>query len=195
MLDRMATQTPWLRRALIGAAIVVAACTPSSAPPTSAPPTASEAAEVGNLPSGCDPIDLRSTTGEAVELTGIWIQDANEGRQPSKWWIRAFGDCVWGSGTYDDYTEDAFLTRAASVQVLQGRMGNDFVIDGTIVLLGPGRPSLTVPQFIAEVRIIIDFDDDGQIMLREDRVPGVQGPRCPDAVGYCPLPLLLRPKG
>jgi hypothetical protein len=192
MLDRMATQTPWLRRALIGAAIVVAACTPSSAPPTSAPPTASEAAEVGNLPSGCDPIDLRSTTGEAVELTGIWIQDANEGRQPSTWWIRALGDCVWGTGIYDEYTDDEFLARAESVQVLRGRVGNDFGIDGTIVLLGP-HPAFAVLQYHADVRIEIDIDADGRITLREDRVPGIQGPRCPDPVGYCPAPLLLRP--
>lgn len=195
MLDRMAAQTRWLRRALISAACVVAACTPSPAPPTSTPPTESVPAEVGNLPPGCDPIELRSTSGQTVDLDGIWIQDEEDGRQPSKWWIRSFGDCVWGSGIYDDYTEDAVLARAASVQVLQGRIGNDFVIDGTIVLLGPGRPVITTPQFTAEVRIIIDFDDDGQVMLREDRVPGVQGPRCPNPVGYCPLPLLLRPAG
>ncbi len=194
MLDRMATQTPWLRRALIGAAIVVAACTPSPAPPTATPPTESLPAEVGNLPPGCDPIDLRTPSGQTVDLTGIWIQDEKEGRQPSKWWIRTLGDCIWGTGTYDDYTEDAFLTRADSVQVFQGRMGNDFVIDGTIVLLG-SPPFFAVVQFFAEVRIIIDFDDDGQIMLREDRAPGVQGPSCPDPVYYCPLPLLLRPAG
>jgi hypothetical protein len=161
----------------------------------SPPPTGSEAAEPGNLPPGCESLALRSPVGEDVDLTGIWIQDANEGREPSKWWIRTFGDCIWGNGIYDVYTEDEGLARSASVQVLQGRVGTDFVIDGTVVLLGPGSPSLTVPQFIAEVRIIIDFDDDGQIMLREDRVPGVQGPRCPNPLGYCPLPLLLRPAG
>ena len=190
----MSSSSPWLRRALIGAALMVAACTSSSAPPTSAPPTESAAAEVGNLPPGCQPIDLRSPAGDAVELTGIWIQDADEGRQPSKWWIRAFGDCVWGSGIYDAYTEDEFFARADSVQVLLGRMGSDFVIDGAIALVGP-HPDFGTSESFAEVRIIIDFDDDGQIMLREDRVPGVQGPRCPDAVGYCPLPLLLRPAG
>ena len=150
---------------------------------------------VGNVPSGCEPIDLRSPAGQTVDLNGIWIQDEKEGRRPAKWWIQTFGDCIWGSGTYDDYTEVEFLARADSVQVLQGRIGNDFVIEGTIVLLGPSHAQIVVLQRHAEVRLLIEFDDDGQIMLREDRVPGVRGPRCPNPDGYCPLPLLLRPAG
>ena len=191
----MASRTPWLL-ALIGAACVVAACTPTPAPATSVPPTESPAAAVGNLPPGCEPIDLLSPAGEPVNLNGIWIQDDNEGRFPSKWWIQTLGDCIWGTGIFDDYTEDPLVAHpmAESVQVLQGRVGNDFVIDGTIVLLGP-QSSFQVPQYFAEVRLLIEFDSEGEITLREDRVPGVQGPRCPDPVGYCPLPLLLRPAG
>jgi hypothetical protein len=192
MLDRMATQTPWLRRALISAAFVVAACTPSSAPPTSASPTESEAAEVSNLPPGCEPIDLRSPAGEDVDLNGIWIQDDIEGRQPSKWWIQTLGDCIWGTGIFDDYTEDPFAAISFSVQGLQGRVGNDFVIDSTIVLLGP-RPAFALPQPLAEVRLLIEFDPAGQVTLREDRIPGVEGPRCPAPLGVCPAPLFLRP--
>jgi hypothetical protein len=143
-------------------------------------------AEVSNLPPGCDPIDLRSTTGEPVELTGIWIQDQEGGRQPSEWWIRTLGDCIWGTGLDE-------ASRPDSVQALQGRVGNDFVIEGTIVLLGID-PSQGL-QYHADVRIQIDIDADGGITLREDRLPGLQGPRCPDPVGYCPLPLLLRPAG
>jgi len=193
MLDRMATQTLWLR-ALIGAACLVAACTPTPAPATSVPPTASPAAAVSYLPPGCEPIDLRSPAGEAVDLNGIWIQDEKGGGRPAKWWIRTLGDCIWGTGIFDDYTEDEFSARADSVQGLQGRVGNDFVIDSTIVLLGP-YPTWAVLQLLAEVRLLIEFDADGQIILREDRVPGVEGPRCPDAVSYCPEPLVLRRSG
>jgi hypothetical protein len=189
----MATRTPWLR-ALIGAVCLVAACTPTPAPSTSVPPTESPAAAVGNLPPGCEPIDLRSPAGEAVDLNGIWIQDEEGGRQPAKWWIRTQGDCIWGTGIFDDYTEDEFLARPDSVQGLLGRVGNDFVIDSTIALLGP-HPSFAVMQLLAEVRLLIEFDPAGEITLREDRVPGVQGPRCPGGSvgGYCPAPLLLRP--
>lgn len=162
--------------------------------PTSVPPTESPGAAVGNLPPGCEPIDLRSPSGEAVDLNGIWIQDEQGGRQPAKWWIRTLGDCIWGSGIYDDYTEDEDLAHADSVQLLQGRLRNDFVVDGAIVLLGP-HPAFAVRQYLAEVRLLIEFGPEGEITLREDRIPGVQGPRCPDAVGYCPAPLVLSRSG
>jgi hypothetical protein len=185
----MAARTA-LVRALVGSACLLAACTPASGPPSSVLPTESPAA-VGNLPTGCEPINLRSPAGEAVDLNGIWVQDAQGSAQPSKWWIQTFGNCIWGSGIYDDYSEDVFLARAESVQALQGMVSNDFVIEGTIVLLGP-HPAFAVLQLHSEVRLLIEFDVQGEITLREDRVPGVQGPRCPDAVGYCPAPFLLR---
>lgn len=187
----MAPQTAWLR-ALLGAAWVVAACTPISAPPSSVLPSESPPAEVSSLPKGCEPIDLRSPAGEAVDLNGIWIQDDQEGRQAAKWWIRTLGDCIWGTGIYDVYTEDPVSAQPFSVQGLQGRVGNDFVIDSTIVLLGP-RPTMALPQTLAEVRLLIEFDPAGQVTLREDRIPGVQGPRCPEPLAVCPQPLLLRP--
>jgi len=183
----MAPQTAWLR-ALLGAAWVVAACTPISAPPSSVLPSESPPAEVSSLPKGCEPIDLRSPAGEAVDLNGIWIQDDQEGRQAAKWWIRTLGDCIWGTGIYDVYTEDPVSAQPFSVQGLQGRVGNDFVIDATIILLGPHA----APQYLAEVQLRIEFDPAGEIILRENRTPGAQGPRCPDPVGYCPAPLLLR---
>jgi hypothetical protein len=155
-------------------------------------PTESPAAEAGNLPPGCEPINLRSPAGEAVNLTGVWIQDEEEGPQPARWLIRALGDCIWGTGTYDTYTEEEFLARSDSIQVLQGRVGNDFVIEGTIVLLGP-HLTFATPEYFSEVRLLIEFDQASEITLREDRIPGVEGPRCPDPVTYCPAPLLLRP--
>ena len=189
----MSVRRPWLQ-ALLGAACVIAACTPTPAPPTPVPPTGSPAAEAGNLPPGCEPINLRSPAGEPVDLNGIWIQDEKGGGRPAKWWIRTFGDCIWGTGIFDDYTEEDFFARADSVQGLQGRVGNDFVIDSTIFLLGP-YPTFAVPQLLAEVRLLIEFDPAGQVTLREDRIPGVQGPRCPEPLAVCPQPLLLRRSG
>ena len=191
--SQVAPQTAWLR-SFVGAACLVAACTPTPAPATSVPPTESPAAAVGNLPPGCEPIELRSPAGEPVNLNGIWIQDDKEGRFPSKWWIQTLGDCIWGTGIFDDYTEDPLVAHPMAVQGLQGRVGNDFVIDSTIVLLGP-RPTMALPQTLAEVQLLIEFDSAGEITLREDRIPGVQGPRCPDPISLCPAPLLLRRRG
>ena len=180
----------WLM-VLLGAACLIAACSRTPAPASSAAPTESSATAIGNLPPGCEPIDLRSPSGEAVDLNGIWVQDEQGSARPAKWWIQTLGDCLWGSGMYDDYTEDVFLARAESVQALQGTVSNDFVIEGTIVLLGP-HPSFAVLQLHSEVRLLIEFDSTGEVTLREERAPGIQGPRCPDPVGYCPAPLLLR---
>jgi hypothetical protein len=75
-----------------------------------------------------------------------------------------------------------------------GRVGNDFVIDSTIVLLGP-HPTFVSLQYLAEVQLRIEFDSAGEITLREDRIPGIQGPRCPNPLGVCPQPLHLRRSG
>ena len=187
----MAARTAWLR-ALVGAAFLAAACTPTSGPSTSAPATESSATAIGNLPPGCEPIDLRSPAWEAVDLNGTWIRSEEGDALPATWWMVSQGDCIWGTGIVDGYTDDGFLPRADSVQGLQGRVGNDFVIDSTIVLLGP-HPDFVVPQYVAKARLLIEFDQAGEIILREIRIAGVQGPRCSDPVIFCPAPLVLRP--
>jgi hypothetical protein len=80
------------------------------------------------------------------------------------------------------------------VQSLNGRIGSDFVITGDIVWLAPrpiGAPGN--PARYAPLRMLIEFDDAGEFVLREDRQPGVVGPRCPAPGGYCPDPLVLVP--
>jgi hypothetical protein len=111
-----------------------------------------------------------------------------------KWWIRSFGDCVFGTGIADEYTEETFFARSDMVQALRGNVRPDFSIDGSIALLGPTAPFTADRPLDAEVRILIVFDDAGGITLREDRERGVLGPRCPDPSNYCLAPLLLRPK-
>jgi hypothetical protein len=177
---------------------VMTGCTPapsspaSSAAGTEAPsPSAAAAVE-------CPPIELRMPDGSLIDLSGIWIQDADSSALQMKWWIRSLGDCFWASGIADIYTDDEFLSRVDSVQAMRGTVRDDFTVDGTIVLLGP-HPPFASPPYSSDVRLLIDFDQgeeappgDREIMLRELREPGVQGPRCPDPVVYCPAPLLLR---
>lgn len=41
--------------------------------------------------------------------------------------------------------------------------------------------------------MFVEFDEAGEILLREDREPGITGLRCrPDLGGYCPAPLVLQ---
>ncbi|HJT63462.1 MAG TPA: hypothetical protein VJ839_01680 [Candidatus Limnocylindria bacterium] len=129
-------------------------------------------------------------------LDGRWVE-ADDVGAPMTWWIRTQGDCVWGNGQIEDVPPPGeFGARPDHVQSLSGRIGLDFVITGEILNLGalpPGQPGSLSP--FSPLRMIIEFDDAGEITLHEDREPMVRGPRCPDPVGYCPDPLVLRPAG
>jgi hypothetical protein len=74
-------------------------------------------------------------------------------------------------------------------------LDRSYVIAGELVDVapyGPGRVSIPFLRLFYPIRLQVEFDDAGQIRLREDREAGVQGPRCPDPAGYCPPPLVLQ---
>jgi hypothetical protein len=144
----------------------------------------------GNLPPGCEPIELRNQSGELVTLDGIWIQEGEGDARPMTWWVESFGDCFWATGFADDH--DASF-QADAVQTIRGTIRDDFTIDGTAVLMAP-HVAFYQPQKAAMLTFLVEIDDAGGISLREDRQPGVQGPRCYDPSLYCVAPLLLRPQ-
>lgn len=125
-------------------------------------------------------------------VDGVWLEDTDN--TPMTWWIRTAGDCVWGAGYIDEVgTDGQVVARPDQVQSLSGHTGVDFVITGEVIWLGPlpgnapGNPARYSP-----LRMVIEFDETGNVTLREDREPGVFGPRCPDPSGFCPDPLVLR---
>lgn len=178
---------------LVAATMTAVACT-ASPEPTSTPTSAESPQQAaGNLPPGCEPIELRAPAGERVVLDGTWAEVGTAGELMT-WWIRTGGDCVWGAGHIEDIPpEGTFEARPDHVQSIAGHIGSDFVITGEIVWLGsfpsvaPGNP----PRY-SPLRMLIEFDDAGEILLREDREPGVSGPHCPDPAGFCPAPLVLQ---
>jgi hypothetical protein len=111
------------------------------------------------------------------------------------WWIYTAGDCAWGAGAVEEPSrEGPFGALPGDVQSFQGRIGSDFVITGEIQWLAPLRASAPLtPQRYSPLKMLIQFDDGGEVVLREDREPGVATPRCPDPpAGFCPEPLVLR---
>jgi hypothetical protein len=184
-----------LRVGLLAAALI-AGCSQASPQPSAESEPASPRAPtgpVGDLPAGCEPIDLRSPSGERVNLDGIWVQDAEGNAHAMKWWLWSFGDCLWGTGRNENYSENVAQGASADqVQAFRGTIRDDFSIEAEMVLLGP-HPVIGNLNREAEVRILISIDEDGSITLLEDREPGVTGPRCPTS-NYCPAPLLLRPQ-
>ncbi len=185
------------RPAAVGLFVLVgvAACTSSPSPTVTPSPSASDPIEqTGNLPPGCETIDLRSPDGERVVLDGTWVEDAEAGHLMT-WWIVTVGDCVWATGSVDEPAAGGTIeARHDQVQSLSGRIGSDYVITGEILWLGgtplgaPGNPPRYSPLLME-----IDWDAEGAIFLSEDRDPAVRGPRCPDPAGFCPAPLVLRP--
>ena len=183
----------WVVAALLATGACTPTTTPSASDALSSAPSAS-AAPAGNLPPGCELIDLRTPSGQRIVLDGAWTEVDNTGL-PMTWWISTQGNCVWGAGQVDEVPPDRTIAAVPDqVQSFNGHVGSDLVITGEILWLGPlpiaapGNPSRYSP-----LRMIIDVDDAGQILLREDREPGVSGPRCPAPGGYCPDPLVLQP--
>lgn len=173
--------------------LVVWGCTPATSQSPSVQESAIASEEVAGLPPGCQPIELRDPNGERIELDGTWTEVGTEG-EPTTWWIRTLGDCVWGAGHVEHIRpEGDFGARPDHVQSLSGRIGSDFVISGEILWLAPFEPFTpgSLPRYAA-LRMLIDFDDAGEIVLREDREPGVVGPHCLDPVQFCPPPLVLQ---
>lgn len=173
--------------------VLVGACAPATGAPVSVTPSANPSAEVvGNLPPGCDPIELRAPSGERIELDGTWTE-VDQSSPVMTWRIRTQGNCVWGAGYIEDAPPDGtFEARPDHVQSLAGVLQSDFVITGEIILLGSDPASPNPPLPYSPLRMFVEFDEAGEILLREDREPGVSGLRCPDPAGYCPAPLLLR---
>jgi hypothetical protein len=168
-------------------AMAVGACTASSAPPASADSTDSPASAspppAGNLPPGCEPIELRAQDGGLVVLDGPWVEAEPPETGPMTWWFRALGDCVWGVGTADG---------VGPVQNLRGTLRRDFTIDSEVAFLGERDFFGSQIAPLTQVRLLIEFEEGG-VILREDRAPGAAGgPRCPE-FNNCLVPLVLVP--
>jgi hypothetical protein len=184
------------RFSLLAAVLVIAGCTQASGAPSAASQPASAPSSVppaGNLPPGCEPIELRAPDGTRVDLGGTWIDQSRTDTGQTTWWIRTQGNCLFGVGTVADVPEEGFSANPGTVLHYSGTIQPDFTIEGPMVHLGP-VDALEWP-INEDVRFLIVFTDDGGIELHEDREPGVVtgGPRCVQA--FCFPPLVLVPRG
>lgn len=106
------------------------------------------------------------------------------------WWIRQIGTCVWAATMSPDFP--ASSVDGYDLQVLRGVVDSSFAIHGEITEVAPMRqPEVTIWPMTASVRFLIDFDEAGQVVIREDRAAGVEAPRCPDPAFHCLPPSVL----
>jgi hypothetical protein len=187
------TRTRLMAVALI--ALNLVACQPSSAEPSPSSSPAGSAPPFSNLPVGCSPIDLRAPDGSAVDLTGEWTGTSwFSGRSVGeRTFILQLGDCVWVTVT-DERFHAQPVPGEAILGVLLGTLATDFSISGDLVTLLRDAQvgGFSDQQTYAAVHLLVEFDEDGQITIREDREPGVNGPRCTHPPSACPNPVELQ---
>lgn len=184
------------RRLWLVGLLAVVACTASPSDSLRSPSSSDAAASpaAGGF-EACGPVDLRSPNGETVDLNGEWgggewFSTPGSGERT---FVQQVGDCVWMSIS-DDQFRAGPKPNESLLAVYVGKVHPDFSVSGDLVtLLRYVDPFTYGAQSVAtEVRLRIEFDANGQILLAEDRVQGVVGPRCPNAEFWCPAPTVLR---
>jgi hypothetical protein len=186
------------RPALVVAILLVAGCSstnPAASIDPSMSPSAGEPSGGTALPAGCEPINLNGPNGERIELDGTWVAETHSSNLPETWLIRTQGDCLWGAGAVGSVEQPDVYDSPdmGRLQTIRGKIGTDFVVDGEIVQVGSERFAILPTSPYSPLRLLIEFDDDGTIVLREDRMLGDPGPRCVEATLHCIPVLVLRP--
>jgi len=167
--------------------LVTACAAVPSASPSVAEPSASAPLQAG-FPAGCAPVVLLSPSGERVDMTGEWagtgILTINEDEVAL---LSEVGGCVYGSVTGLDGNGEEAVTN------LSGRVRADFTIQFEFVTVKQAGFAFGEGYGFAEygaMVMIIEWDDDGRMRLREDREPGERASRCVQANVGCPSPVI-----
>jgi hypothetical protein len=164
---------------------LLAACTPSTTARPAATEPVSEAPGSG-VALDCQPIDLRAPTGEGVDLTGEWAGTGELAQSIERAWLNQSGDCVNGAVLGGAFVSEAEL--GASLTNLSGRIGSDFRIEFDVVMVFQDARFAYGEQ--SRMVMLIEWDDDGRMRLREDRAPGETAGRCTQSQFDCPAPVI-----
>lgn len=181
--------TPFaVRRGLLLAVVVsVIGCQPTISSPSSAVPS-SVGSPVGGagLPPGCAPIDLRDPDGVRVDLTGEWEGVDALAAPDERVWLQQIGDCLYGSvfGVFRPESDDP----ETFVVDLGGHVLTDFTVDLDVVFVYQDTVFPFGPYSTMEM--IIEWDSDGRIRLREDRDVTERAGRCTSQELQCPRPVI-----
>jgi hypothetical protein len=145
----------------------------------------------------CPTVTMTGPGGEPVDLSGEWgggewfpTPGTDE-----RTFILQRGACVWAVVMDAEFRANP-SPDSSQMAMFYGTLREDFTIDGTLVVMvrwndpfnygnqAPGPYPMTWR---------LEYGESDQLTLVEDRVPGVQGPRCPNAVMWCPDPTVLVP--
>jgi hypothetical protein len=167
------------------ALVALAAC--SAAPSLEPSPSgaSSSAGPVGQLPAGCAPIDLRGPDGERVDLTGTWAGTGAAALviETETAHLTQIGDCVRGVVVGEDSVDGS-----RSIANLVGQLRPDFFMDTEVVFVL--QEGVFPYGEYSTMVVAIEWDDDGELRLRELRDAGAAAGRCVTATLQCPEPFV-----
>jgi len=174
---------------VVAAMATLTACASAPAVPGASPSHAEPLPSVNparGLPPGCETIDLRSPTGERIDLTGEWAGTGILAGESESVWLQQIGDCVYGSVVSSYVTGEL---SEGTITNLSGRVGLDFRIGLEIVIVS--QPQLFPWGTYSTMMMRIEWDADGRIRLREAREPGEAAGRCIHSPQFfCPDPVI-----
>ncbi len=168
--------------------VAVMGCQPATAGPSSTTPLPSASPRSGvGLPPDCQRIDLRDPDGARVDLTGEWEATAALAAPEEQVWLQQIGDCLYGSvfGVYRPGSDAA----ETFVVDLGGPLSTAFTIDIEVVFVYQDAAFEFAPY--STMRMIIEWDSEGRLRLREDRDLNERAGRCAaQAQLDCPPPVI-----
>jgi hypothetical protein len=171
------------------AVVAVVACAPiGSSLPSSADPSPPDTAPGGiGLPSDCEPINLLDPDGQRVDLSGEWVGVDSLVAPEERVWLQQIGDCLYGSvmGVFRPPSDDP----ETYVVDLGGHLSTDFTVDLDVVFVHQDNVVFPFAAYSTMV-LIIEWDADGRMRLREDRDVGERAGRCTATNLGCPPPVV-----
>lgn len=168
--------------------VLLIGCQPTTSAPLSTLPPASATPRSGTgLPPGCQPIDLRDPSGARVDLTGEWEGVDVLAAPDERVWLQQIGDCLYGSvfGVFRPPSDDP----ETFVVDLGGHVFADFTVDLDVVFVYQENVVFPFAPY-STMEMIIEWDSNGQIRLREDREVNERAGRCASTDLQCPLPVI-----
>lgn len=117
----------------IGSIALIALGVACTGPAALGAPTQAPTGSPVTSTTDCPDIDLRSPSGERIDLTGTW-ETEREGNRAGIYFVRQIGECVWFAGGLPRPGGTTAGGPLGFVTVVfQGRAGADFLITGSWV--------------------------------------------------------------
>lgn len=152
------------RRAVVPLVVALAmvGCVSTGAGDGSAPPSAASPPPSSASGPACPDVDLRTQSGERLDLTGTWLTE-REGARGGIYYVHQVGSCVWMAGGFDDTDNPADSPLSYVTVVISGQIEPDFTIVGEWSDVRVQFPNMAMGY--GSLVLAIDADGSGEARL------------------------------